>query len=158
MTPVVLMSLASLWTFHPAKAEVAKEVSEAAGWRIEKRTDRFSGDVACVVSRGDASVRHGSLVLSFGGKTDVTQGRFRVDDGPVRKLEDGLFEVAAGHYPFFEDKKTSPIRGKAALPLSYVAGAQTVTVQPSTKLRARTFSLDGLSQAVDAAKAAGCAI
>jgi hypothetical protein len=158
MTPAVLLSLASLWTFHPAGAEVSREVTSAAGWRIEKTTDRFSGEAACVLTRGDVSVRNGALVLDLGGKTDVTNGRFRIDDGPVRKLEEGLLEVAGGHYPFFDQKATSGIRGKAALPLTYVSGASTVTVQPKPALRAQTFSLSGLNEAVSAAKGAGCAL
>ena len=158
MTPVVLLSsLASLWTFHPAKAEVSREVTRAGDWRIEKVVDRFSGDTACTLERGDVSVRHGALVLNLGSRTDVTNGRFRVDNGPVRDLGEGLLEVAGGHYPFFGEKATNPNRGKAALPLSYVAAARAVTVQP-TKLRARTFSLDGLNEAVTAARATGCAL
>jgi len=158
MTPAVLLSLASLWTFHPAKAEVTREVSRAGDWRIEKVVDRFSGQTACTLERGDLAVRHGALVVNLGRKTDVTNGRFRVDNGPVRSLTEGLTDVAAGHYPFFEDTKTSPIRGKAALPLAYVAGAQTVTVQPKPTRKAQTFALSGLTEALTAARATGCAI
>jgi hypothetical protein len=159
MTPVVLLaSLASLWTFHPGGAEVSREVTSAGGWRIEKLTDRFSGEIACTLKRGDVSVRNGALVLDLGGKTDVTSGRFRIDDGPVRKLEEGLLEVAGGHYPFFAEKETSGVRGKATLPLTYVSGASTVTVQPKPTLRSQTFSLSGLNEAVTAAKGAGCAL
>jgi hypothetical protein len=158
MTPAVLLSLASLWTLHPAGADVSREVSHAAGWEIEKVTDRFSGETACTLERGDVAVRHGALVLDLGRRTDVTQGRFRVDNGPVRKLEEGLLEVAGGHYPFFGEKATNPNRGKAALPLSYVAGASTVTVQPRPTLRARSFALSGLSDALTAARASGCAL
>jgi hypothetical protein len=158
MTPAVILSLASLWTFHPAKAEVSREVSRAAGWRIETWKDGFSGEVYCTLDKGDLAVRYGALVVDMGRKTDVTNGRFKVDNGPVRPLADGLLEVAAGHYPFFDDKTTSPIRGKAALPLVYVAGAQTVTVQPKTTRRAQTFQLSGLPEALTAARATGCAI
>lgn len=159
MTPVVLLSsLASLWTFHPAKAEVSRELTRAGDWRIEKVVDRFSGDTACTLERGDVSVRHGALVLDLGGRTDVTNGRFRIDNGPVRGLDEGLLDVAGGHYPFFAEKTSNPLRGKAALPLSYVAGASTVTVQPKATRRARTFSLSGLNEAVTAARATGCVL
>jgi hypothetical protein len=158
MTPAILLSLSWFWTGHPAQAQVTRQVSHADGWRIEKVTDRFSGEVACRLERGKMQVRDGALVLNLGRRVDATQGRYRIDAGPVMKLDDAALDLAQGHYPFFDKKDTSPIRGAAPLPLSYVATAKTVTVQAKPKLRARTFALDGLPGALDAAKAAGCAI
>lgn len=158
MTPAAILALSWFWTAHPAGAHVATEVTRAGDWRIEKVTDRFSGETACKLERGDVEVRDGALIVKLGNHVDTTNGRYRIDAGPVKKLDDASLDLAGVHYPFFNERATSPIRGRAPLPLSYVAGAKTVTIQAKPNRKAYTFGLDGLAGALDAAKAAGCPV
>ena len=148
--------------FRPFKPGPRSEVrTEQArldgGWRLSRTQDSFSGIVACRLEAQQVRFGGGVVTFSFGRRTDTANALFRVDGGPVRSIgQVGPEAAGLGAAIRSSNNTANPSDGRVVIPWSQLKSAARVDVRPNARSYHRTFMLDGLRTALDAARARGC--
>jgi hypothetical protein len=136
--------------------QVAVKLLRVGDWKAEVSTDRFTGEVSCALTAHRVSFHRDTLVFHLGRDVDTSEAFFRIDNGPVRSVrEPRLLNETHG---FFLDSGPidNPSGGKVALPLSVVKEARQVYIRASPRHAPRMFDVSRFSDALAAAKGAGC--
>ena len=137
-------------------AQIVTRSVKVGDWTARVRSDQFTGEVSCSLAGRRISFHRDTLVFHLGRDVDTSQAFFRIDGGPVRSVREPRLENET--HGFFLDSGpiANPSGGEVALPLSIIQGAREVYVRPSPRYQPRAFDLGQFSEALAAAKAAGC--
>jgi hypothetical protein len=138
------------------QAQIAVKTLKIGDWTAKIRSDQFTGEVSCSLVGRRMSFHRDTLVFHLGRGVDTSQAFFRVDRGPVRSVREPRLENET--HGFFLDSGPigNPSGGEVALPLSVVKDAKQVYVRASPRYPPRAFDLGRFTEALFAAKAAGC--
>lgn len=125
-------------------------------WRVAVSHDRFDDSVSCRVSRSGALYAPGAVILRLPSDVDTSAAEYRVDAGAahvaVHRVEALGQPGAVGlHTALF-----NPSGGQVAVPEAEVLGARYVYVRPGPHEPVSRFTVAGLAQALDRARAKGC--
>ncbi len=132
------------------------ERAQVGPWRLEVAHDGFTGKTLCVVRNGDMTYHHGVMTFDFGGGTDTAEAQFRLDDGPPVKTVILASQAAGLGARFGSNDLRNPSGGVVHIPASALGQAQQISIRPGERADHRVFSLGGLPEALDAARAKGC--
>lgn len=153
----VLLSLPNpLAGVHLPHGDITTRHYGLQGWRIDVRKDRFSNETTCRLHRGSVSVEHGVVLFRLGSGANTAAAQFRIDDGPMQTAGSVAVESAGLGQAMTVRSLTNPSGGNVAIPLRLVEGAHEVSIRPDPKSRHRTYRLNGLSAAAQAARDQGC--
>ena len=141
-----------------ASAHASRHLYKLGPWLIAVHPDRFAGTTTCQLHTTAVSLQRDTLIFRVAPEGDTTAAIFRVDSGPPRRVAEAFDTVEArGFFPQ-RGWVVDPNGGEAALPVSYVSGANIVTMRVSPKQRPHRFTVARLPEAEAAAKALGCPI
>lgn len=127
-----------------------------AGWHFTVRQDRFQGKTTCRIYKHDVTFAEGVVTFQFGHGVDTANARFRLDDGPPRDVGSVAVEAAGLGASFNGPNMRNPSNGEVHIPAAVIGAATRVAIQPNAATNHRTFSLAGLSRALEVAKAQSC--
>jgi hypothetical protein len=136
------------------------EKQKVAGWRIEKRVDRFTGQVGCRMTSDGMVYQNHEVRVPFPGfleiyEIDVQNAVYRVDDRPAKAWADARWElVKTGSQLHLEDK--TPWVSEVPIPADELLNAKTLSVRASGPRWLRTWDVSGFGQALEAARSSGC--
>ena len=119
------------------------------GWRLQARTDHFSAGTVCRLTKGQLSYQRRAVVIQLPRNVDTSAAVYRIDGGPPRAL-------ARRGFALHRDDLTNPSGGLVRVPIDRLQQAGSVSVEARAMGRPVKFRLDGLTMALDAARAAGC--
>lgn len=149
----------ALWSglLHPWAGDAHVERSKPApGWTLEAHHDAFTGATTCLVKARDMVYRHGVLTFSFDSSIDTANALYRVNQGEVKPAGLVATEAAGLGAQFKSPNMKNPSNGKVHIPMAHLQEAQTVTIRPNNRKRARTFNLTGLVDVLAIAVGKGC--
>ena len=131
------------------------------GWLLQVQRDRFSGQVRCRLTgwrlpQPRMTFASGVVWFRFAPRTDTLDAWYRIDGAPARRWQDLYPELSQAGVELEGPSLDHPTGGVVALPLRLVVGARQVTIRPTPRSQPRTFTMGGLQEAVDAARAQGC--
>jgi len=138
------------------QAQVVTQSVKVGDWTAKVRRDQFTAEVSCSLVGRRVSFHRDTLVFHMGRDVDTSQAFFRIDNGPVRSVREPRLENET--HGFFLDSGPigNPSGGEVALPLSTIQGAKKVFVRASPRYQPRAFDLGRFTDALAAAKSAGC--
>jgi hypothetical protein len=155
-----VVALALLGLFHNGDATEHRDVrvqhAHVAGWRLEVRGDRFTGQTTCALRRDDIVYDHGVVTFALGHRVDTANATYRLDDGPVRRAGDVAVEAAGLGARFDSQNLDNPSNGEVRIPAKDLGDARKIYIRANTKMTHRIFDLAGLPRALEAAKARNC--
>jgi hypothetical protein len=142
---------------HPlGRRDILIQNTRVAGWRLEVRRDRFTGESRCVLRKPGVTYGVGLITFRFAADVDTANALLRTDTGPPRRV--GLWAVeAAGLGARFDGPNLSnPSNGEVHVPAAELGSTRRVLIRPNERVAPRTFDVTGLSRAIEASKARGC--
>ena len=121
--------------------------------------NRFSGEIACRLRARDGRAEYAGHAVGFRFKTrsDVAGAVYRVDGGPPRAWRDDRAALIILGAPLDFGGMDNPSGGVVWLPLSVLADANAVMIQPRPDRGARTFHFRGLKGLHQLGLEQGCA-
>jgi hypothetical protein len=147
-----LLALHLPWTHGDARGEAHR----VAGWTVTAHVERFTGRMACQVTRPGVAYRRQALVFRLSPRIDTSAAVYRVDAGaPVWARTDEP-ELARLGFALHGDDLNNPSGGVVRVPQGRLAGARAVQIETAADHRPFKFVIAGLAEALDAAKRAGC--
>jgi hypothetical protein len=138
----------------PAPATAARR--RIAAWTLETRADRFRGAVTCRLSSDSMHVERGVVIVRLSASADTLDAAYRLDGGAPVETRLEAMEMARRGLTLTEDALANPSGGLVRVPAARAAAARTLDVQPGRGRHAIRFRLDGLADALAAARAADC--
>jgi hypothetical protein len=155
---IALSALMAVLSFGHAghAASAATPASHRGGWTLHARQDGFTGQTSCRLVRGHAEWRRGAVTFHLGGNVDTSGAVYRIDDGPAMTAASDQPAVAALGFAIWRDDLANPSAGVVRIPAEKLASAHLVRIEAHIG-RVYGFGVDGLTAAVEAAKAKGCA-
>lgn len=141
---------------RPDGRDVHVHFYRQAGWHFTVRQDRFRGMTLCRIYKRDVVFAEGVVTFQFAHGVDTANARFRLDDGPPRDVGSVAVEAAGLGARFNGPNMRNPSDGEVHIPADVIGGASRVAIQPNPTTNHRTFSLVGLSRALEVAKAQNC--
>ena len=123
--------------------------------------DKFAGQIQCSVYQGPKSapkVSYGqqSLVFHFRRKLNTLDAIYRLDGGQPKRWQDLYPKVIETGATLDGSSLANPTGGLVIVPLSELSGVHTVSIRPTPTASPQTFTIDGYSDAIEAARARGC--
>ena len=160
-TLISLTLLAGLWPFHAP--QVRTQAYTLPTWSYVQSRDRFTGQLACRVYEGPrgrppVSYEGSAVTFRFLARMNTLRADYRLDGGQVRPWRDDLPALAEVGFTPDQGGLDNPTGGFVTLPARELAGVHTVTIRPTPRSRPIIFSIDGLPDAVEAARARGCSL
>lgn len=151
--------LASLWPFHGS--QVSTKAYTLPTWSFSQSRDRFTQHLTCQVytgPRGRPLVSYGrqAVTFRFPATVNTLQADYRLDSGPTRSWRDELPTLAETGFTPDRGGLDNPTGGLITLPARELSGVHLVTIRATPGSRPRAFSIDGLDDAIAAARAQGC--
>jgi len=137
-------------------AQIATRSLKVGAWTAKIRRDTFTGDVSCWLNGRGVSFHRDTLVFHLGDGVDTSEAYFRIDGGPARSTREPRLENETHGFFLNQGPIGNPSGGEVALPLSVTQGAKQVYIRASAKHAPRAFDLSQFSDALTAAKGAGC--
>lgn len=131
-------------------------VYRAGDWKLEQRTDRFTGELACRLRARGMSYANHAVTFHFQDFVDTDNAVYRIDGGPARKFADARWELVKGGTMLNRGPSSNPMSGDVPVPASEVMGANAVSVRGNKDWGVRHYNVRGLPEALDAAKERGC--
>ena len=125
-------------------------------WRLEMRTDKFTGELACRLKARGMSYANHAVTFHFQGFVDTNNAVYRIDGGPARKFADARWELVKGGTMLNRGPSSSPMAGDVPVPADEVMGATAVSVRANKDWGVRHYDVRGLPQALDVARQQGC--
>ncbi|MCC7266011.1 MAG: hypothetical protein IT546_01585 [Caulobacteraceae bacterium] len=125
-------------------------------WRLETRTDKFTGELACRLKARGMSYANHAVTFHFQGFVDTANAVYRIDGGPARKFADARWELVKGGTMLNRGPSSSPMAGDVPVPANEVMGASAVSVRANKNWGVRHYDVRGLPRALDMAKEQGC--
>lgn len=150
-----ILLVAMLLSSQPAKPRFIHDRHErVASWTLRIHTDSFAEKVTCRLFKHRIRRERDALSFELGRRVRSFGAVYRIDDKPPRKASDDAADLAHMGLALANDDLGNPSGGLVHIPLAQLSGARTVTIEVKRKFT--TFSLGGLSEAVEAAKKASC--
>lgn len=125
-------------------------------WKLEQRTDRFTGELACRLRQRGMSYANHAVTFHFQGFVDTNNAVYRIDGGPARKFADARWELVKGGTMLNRGPSTNPMAGDVPVPAHELMGANAVSVRANKDWGVRHYDVRGLPQALDIATQQGC--
>lgn len=138
---------------HP---DIKVERRHVGGWALKVETDRFTGRLTCSLSKPGIRYERQTLVFQLSRGTNTFDAAYRVDDAPAVSSRSDALELAHQGFALHDDDLANPSGGMVRIPMDRLSGAQTVKIQARPNVMPIRFKVDGLSEALSAAKAMGC--
>ena len=133
-----------------------RTVSHVAGWTLAARLDTFAGERSCTLSRGRVDYRRQALVFHLPARVDTAAALYRIDGAAPVAVRADEAELASLGFALHNDDLDNPSGGLVRIPAHRLAVAGEVQIEAAPGRRPVTFKIGGLSEALDAARAAGC--
>ncbi len=149
------LALASWLMWSPPQVQTT--VSHVGGWTLRMERNSFSGASACSLTNHKAAYRHGVLVLQLGEAVDSADAVYRIDEGAPISTRDDELSLALQGIAVHADSLLTASGGLVRIPGVRLLGARSVRVQANSRRAPVAFAIAGLGEALDRAKAAGCA-
>lgn len=142
----------------PKRPPVDRHRADTGDWRLEIAHDRFSGAIVCRLRARDhrALYRSGAVGFRFGRGRDVGEAVYRLDGGDLRATRNDLPELFRLGTPIDTGGMANPTEGIVWIPLRLLGDANSVSIEPDPRHRARTFHFRGLKGLYELAQARGC--
>ena len=153
--PLALIAMLTLpipWSHKPAP----REVSHVAGWTLRVHAERFTGRLACQLSRPRIDYRRHALVFHLSARTDTAAAVYRIDNGPPLWSRDDDLDLARLGFALHSDDLDNPSGGLVRIPEQRIVAARTVSIEARADGSPARFKIDGFATALDAAHKAGC--
>ncbi len=151
--------ISGLWPFHAP--QVRTHAYTLPTWSYSQSRDRFTARLACRVYEGPrgrppVSYEGRAVTFRFLARMNTLGADYRLDSGPVRAWRDDLPALEEVGLTPDQGGLANPTGGLVTLPAHELIGVHTVTIRPTPRSQPQVFSIDGLPDAVDAARARGC--
>jgi hypothetical protein len=151
------INLPSWKTPHPLEFGPERVRNYSVGkWRLEMRTDKFTGELACRLKARGMSYANHAVTFHFQGFVDTNNAVYRVDGGPARKFADARWALVKGGTMLNRGPSSNPMAGDVPVPADEVMGARAVSVRANQDWGVRHYDVRGLPQALDVARQQGC--
>jgi hypothetical protein len=157
MTPsaFVLAAMLSLpWLGHPS--DVRREHHRVGPWSLTVIHQSFAGRTQCRLDAPGVDYVRGAVELHLSPRADTFDAVYRIDGGPPRSVRADALEIASLGFALHRDDLWNPSGGLVRIPAHALAGAAQVAVQTRPGAGIHRFRVDGLTQALEAARNAGC--
>lgn len=125
-------------------------------WRVEQRTDKFTGELACRLRARGMSYANQAVTFHFQGFVDSNNAVYRIDGGPAKRFADARWELVKGGTMLNRGPSSSPMAGDVPVPAHELMGANGVSVRANKDWRVRHYDVRGLPRALDVAREQGC--
>ncbi|MDP3196632.1 hypothetical protein [Tabrizicola sp.] len=155
LAAIALTMLGGLFPFAAADVRVDR-YTPTKGWVLEVRQDGFTQTKTCILKARRMVYRTGVVTFQLRKSLNTANALYRLDAGPA--LSVGLVGPRAAGLgaEFKSDNTKNPSDGRVHIPASELKGFSTVFIRTPSQRRATAFDLNGLGQALAAAKAQGC--
>ncbi|HEX4179304.1 MAG TPA: hypothetical protein VHY32_00785 [Caulobacteraceae bacterium] len=137
-------------------AQISARSLKVGDWTAVVRSDRFTGEITCSLKAHAISFHRDTLVFNLGREIDSSQAFFRIDGGPARSVREPQLQNETHGFFLDSGPVDNPSGGRVALPLALVQDAKQVMIRASPRHPPRIFDLARFSEALSAAKTAGC--
>ena len=101
-------------------------------------------------------VDRGVVTFYFGDQARTFEALYKVDAGPAVSWRANAMVLASTGSLAMSEDLVNASGGRVPVPLSVLAGARSISIRISPKVRAREFSLADLPAALARAEAKGC--
>ncbi len=125
-------------------------------WRLEQRTDKFTGQLACRLRARGMSYANQAVTFHFPGFVDTNNAVYRIDDGPAKRFADARWELVKGGTMLNRGPSSNPMAGDVPVPARELMGANGVSVRADRRWGVRNYDVRGLPQALETARQQGC--
>lgn len=144
--------------FFPRHPPLVKHRSKAGDWRLDIVRNEFSGEISCRLrSKDKRMVYHaGAIGFRFKRKWDVHGAVYRLDKGEPRAWRGDLPELVRLGAAIDGGAVENASGGVVWLAFARLREVNSVTIQPRTDRKARTFHLRGLGGLYESALGQGC--
>ena len=153
---LLLIALLMLPT-HARHVGAASETHRFAAWTLRVHADGFTGHLGCRLSKPHAEYTRGALVIHLSPHADTSGAVYRIDNGaPLLARADDM-ELAGVGFALNDDDLRNPSGGVVRNSgTASSSRSHDIQIQVAANGRLTTIKLDGLADALAAARAAGC--
>jgi hypothetical protein len=131
-------------------------VKHISGWVLSVRSDRFAGRILCRLGRPKIDYLRQTLVFHLPASSDTSGAIYRVDGGSPIWGQDDQMELVRLGFALHNDDLSNPSGGLVRIPLHRLVNARTVRIEVTPVRPSVKFKIDGLAQALEVARNAGC--
>ena len=155
MVAAHIAALSTLFGRHDATRPTTHH-ERVGQWTLSVTHDPFAGTTRCALAARAMVVDRGVVTFYFGDQARTFEALYKVDAGPAVSWRANAMVLASTGSLAMSEDLVNASGGRVPVPLSVLAGARSISIRISPKVRAREFSLADLPAALARAEAKGC--